>query len=378
MKAWVLHGVNDIRYEETARPVPPAGEVLVRVSAAGICGSDIPRIYDTGAHRHPLICGHEFSGCVESVGDGVDTAWIGKRVGIFPLIPCRECAQCKKQRYEMCSHYDYLGSRRDGGFAEYVSVPEWNLLELPDAVSYEAAAMLEPMAVAVHAMRIGLGQSAGVEKTMAATGVKGEFLRSGQTADGVLPGTVCVCGLGTIGLLLTMFLKAQGIRDILVIGNKEFQRQQALRLGIPEENYCDSKKQDAAAWISERTGGVGADLYFECVGRNETAALGLDVAAAGGRVVFMGNPHSDMAFSRDCYWKILRKQLTVLGTWNSTYTKDAGDDWQYVLRALEQGQVSPELLITHRLELKDLEKGLHIMRDKTEDYCKIMACFEEG
>ena len=178
MKAWVLHGVNDIRYEETERPVAPAGEVLVRVRAAGICGSDIPRIYDTGAHRHPLICGHEFSGCVESVGDGVDAAWIGKRVGIFPLIPCRECAQCKKQRYEMCSHYDYLGSRRDGGFAEYVSVPEWNLLALPDAVSYEAAAMLEPMAVAVHAMRIGLGQSAGVEKTMAATGVKGEFSRS--------------------------------------------------------------------------------------------------------------------------------------------------------------------------------------------------------
>ena len=351
MKAWVLYGINDIRYEETARPVPPAGEVLVRVSAVGICGSDIPRIYDTGAHRHPLICGHEFSGCVESVGDGVDAAWIGKRVGIFPLIPCRECAQCKKQRYEMCSHYDYLGSRRDGGFAEYVSVPEWNLLELPDAVSYEAAAMLEPMAVAVHGMRIGLG----------------------QTADGVVTGTVCVCGLGTIGLLLAMFLKAQGIRDILVIGNKEVQRQQALRLGIPEENYCDSKKREAAAWVLERTGGAGVDLYFECVGRNETAALGLNVAAAGGRVVFMGNPHSDMAFSRDCYWKILRKQLTVLGTWNSTYTKEAGDDWQYVLRALEQGLVSPELLITHRLSMDALERGLQIMRDKTEDYCKVMV-----
>lgn len=349
MKAWVLHGVNDIRYEEVSKPEAPAGEVLVRVMAAGICGSDIPRIYDTGAHRHPLICGHEFSGCVESVGDGVDAAWIGKRVGIFPLIPCRECAQCKKQRYEMCSHYDYLGSRRDGGFAEYVSVPEWNLLELPDAVSYEAAAMLEPMAVAVHAMRIGLGQS---------------FQNNG---------TVCVCGLGTIGLLLTMFLKAQGIRDIFVIGNKEFQRQQALRLGIPEENYCDSKKHDATAWISECTGGVGADLYFECVGRNETAALGLDVAAAGGRVVFMGNPHSDMAFSRDTYWRILRKQLTVLGTWNSAYTKADGDDWHFVLQCLEKGIVVPEKLITHRLRLAELEQGLHIMRDKTEEYCKIIV-----
>ena len=346
MKAWVLHGVNDIRYEEVERPKPTQGEVLVKVSACGICGSDIPRIYDTGAHRHPLVPGHEFAGGVEAVGDGVDAGWIGKRVGIFPLIPCRECAQCRKERYEMCSHYDYLGSRRDGGFAEYVCVPEWNLLELPDGVSDEAAAMLEPMAVAVHAMRIGAPR-------------KGE--------------KITVCGLGTIGLSLTMILKGKDLSDILVIGNKEFQRQQAMKLGIPAENYCDSKKTDAAAWIHRHTDGIGVDLYFECVGRNETAALGLDAAAAGGRVIFMGNPHSDMDFSRDTYWKILRKQLTVRGTWNSSYTKSDEDDWHFALRCLEKGSVAPETLITHRIGLVELERGIRIMRDKTEDYCKIMV-----
>ena len=346
MKAWVVHGVNDIRYEETAKPQPAPGEVLVKVSACGICGSNIPRIYDTGAHRHPLIPGHEFSGRVEASGEGVGAGWQGKRVGIFPLIPCKECAQCRKQRYEMCSHYDYLGSRRDGGFAEYVCVPEWNLMELPEGVSDAVAAMLEPMAVAVHAMRIGAP-------------VKGE--------------KIAVCGLGTIGLLLTMFLKGQGLSDILVIGNKEFQRQQAMKLGIAAEDYCDSRQTEVRDWIRERTDGAGVDLYFECVGRNETAALGLDVAAAGGRVVFMGNPHSDMAFTRDTYWKILRKQLTVLGTWNSTYKKSEDDDWHFVLRCLEAGQVAPEALITHRLRLAELEQGLRIMRDKTEDYCKIVV-----
>ncbi len=350
MKAWVLHGVNDIRYEDVERPQPAPGEVLVKVSACGICGSDIPRIYDTGAHRHPLIPGHEFSGQVEALGEGVEAGWQGKRVGIFPLIPCKECAQCRKQRYEMCSNYNYLGSRRDGGFAEYVCVPEWNLLPLPDGVSDAAAAMLEPMAVAVHAMRIGAPEK--VEK-------------------------IAVCGLGTIGLLLTMFLKGQGLSDILVIGNKEFQRQQAMKLGIPAENYCDSRQTEVRDWIRERTDGAGVDLYFECVGRNETAAFGLDVAAAGGRVVFMGNPHSDMAFSRDTYWKILRKQLTVRGTWNSSYTKSEDDDWHFVLRCLESGSVAPEALVTHRLNLSELERGLHIMRDKTEDYCKIMVNFGE-
>lgn len=153
MKAWVLHGADDIRYEEIERPQPADCEVLVRVQAAGICGSDVPRIYKTGAHVHPLIPGHEFSGIVEKTGTSTNPEWEGKRVGVFPLIPCRECIPCRKRQYELCRNYSYLGSRRNGGFAEYVLVPEWNLIELPANVSFTEAAMLEPMAVAVHAMR---------------------------------------------------------------------------------------------------------------------------------------------------------------------------------------------------------------------------------
>ena len=347
MKSWVLYGVNDIRFEERPVPAPGKGEVLVKVGAAGICGSDIPRIYETGAHRHPLIPGHEFAGIVEETGADTDAAWAGKRVGVFPLIPCKKCPECLQKRYEMCRSYDYLGSRRDGGFAEYVCVPEWNLLPLPDEVSLQAAAMLEPMAVAVHAMRRGAPEV-------------GE--------------RIMVCGLGTIGLLLSMFLLDAGMKaeDLYVIGNKQLQKKQALALGIPEENYCNSRETDAREWA----GGIGADLYFECVGRAETAALGLHAAAAGGRVVMMGNPHSDMSFSREDYWKILRKQLKVTGTWNSTYGPDEADDWSYVLERLKSGAVDPESLISHRFGLNELEKGLHIMRDRTEEYCKIMITEE--
>ena len=123
MKAYVLHGINDLRFEEVARPESKADEALVRVMAAGICGSDIPRIYTTGAHRHPLIPGHEFSGVVEQVGSEENRKWMGKRVGVFPLIPCHQCEPCRRKAYEMCRSYGYLGSRQDGGFAEYVAVP---------------------------------------------------------------------------------------------------------------------------------------------------------------------------------------------------------------------------------------------------------------
>lgn len=367
MKAWVLHGVNDIKFETLEKPLPDSGEVLVSVKAAGICGSDIPRIYKTGAHRHPLIPGHEFSGVVEELGAGVDAGWQGKRVGIFPLIPCGNCPPCRNRQYEMCRNYDYLGSRRDGGFAEYVAVPAKCLLELPEQVSFAEAAMLEPMAVAAHAMRRALPNP---EHNAAEDNALG--------AD-----TVAVCGLGTIGLLLVMLLlekrgaggKGSDTEDsrLLAIGNKDSQRRMLLELGLPEDSYCDSRKQDVAGWLMERTGNRGADVLFECVGKNETLRQVVDNAAPGGRICLVGNPYSDMCLEKPVYWKILRNQLTVMGTWNSSFLHEAQDDWAYALKRLSQKRIAPEKLISHRFPLEDLERGLHIMRDKSEDYVKIMG-----
>lgn len=348
MKAWVLHGINDFRLEEVKQPVPAKGEVLVAVKAAGICGSDIPRIYQTGAHTHPLIPGHEFAGVVEQTGNDVDEKWVGKRVGVFPLIPCRECVPCRNRQYEMCRNYSYLGSRRDGGFAEYVAVPIENLMELPEQVSFEEAAMLEPMAVAVHAMRRARPEALD---------------------------TVAVCGLGTIGTLLLMFLKETGVKHLLAIGNKDFQRQIAVaKLGLPETCYCDSRTQDVGAWIMEHTGGAGADVFFECVGRNETFSQAVDLTAPAGRVCLVGNPYSDMVLEKGVYWKILRNQLTVTGTWNSSFTRETADDWNYVLERLAQKRVTPAELISHRYALENLNQGCLIMRNKTQDYLKIMGC----
>ncbi len=340
MKAWVLYKAGDIRFEEMDMPQPNADEVVVSVKAAGICGSDISRTFRDGAHNMPLIIGHEFSGQV--VGTG-------KRVGVFPLIPCRNCDPCRNRQYEMCRNYNYLGSRSNGGFAEYVAVPKWNLIELPDNVSYEEAAMLEPMAVAVHAMRrIELSDS----------------------------DTIAVYGLGTIGLLLLMFLldnKNVNPENVFVIGNKDFQKEIVINMGLQERCYCDSKKHNVDQWLMECTNGKGVRVFFECVGKNDTVAQVVDNTAFAGKIVLTGNPYSDMELEKNTYWKILRNQLTLTGTWNSSFTRDLNDDWHFVLDKLSQKCISPHNIITHRLPLDKLDQGLRIMRDKTEDYVKIMG-----
>lgn len=345
MKAYVLHDINDIRLEEVENPILQEDEVLVEVKAAGICGSDIPRIFKTGTYSYPLIPGHEFSGKVVQIGSNVHKSWIGKRVGVFPLIPCKKCVPCENAHYELCREYSYLGSRTNGGFAEYVVVPETNLIEIPNNISYEVAAMLEPMAVAVHSIR-----NLNVEKK----------------------DSVVVYGLGTIGIFVTMFLKEAGIENIFVVGNKDFQKEMILKLGISENNYCDSQKENVEEWIKIRTQNMGADVFFECIGKNETITTAINNTCPNGIVQLIGNPSSDIMLEKDIYWKILRNQLTIKGSWNSSFTNSKEDDWHYVLEKLITGKIYPEQYITQKFSFEKLEKGLHIMRNKTEEYVKVM------
>ncbi|MCR5451636.1 MAG: galactitol-1-phosphate 5-dehydrogenase [Lachnospiraceae bacterium] len=349
MKAWVLYGPSDIRFEEKKITSPDRGWVQVKVCAAGICGSDVPRIFYTGAHKHPLIPGHEFAGEVVKVADSQSEELIGKRVGVFPLIPCKKCDPCLHKKYEMCRNYNYLGSRCDGGFAEYVNVPAANLIELPKDVSYEKAAMLEPLSVAVHAMRQ----------------VISDFGQD-RKAD------VFVCGLGTIGQLLIKALVENGCENVYAIGNKDIQKECVLRSGIKEERYIDIRKQDAADRIREITDGKGAEIFFECVGRQDTINLAVDTAAPSGRLVFVGNPASDIGFSKETYWKILRNQLRIFGTWNSSFTGEKDDDWHFAAQLLASEKADTGSVISHRFELSGLMDGLLVMRDKKEEYEKII------
>ena len=263
---------------------------------------------------------------------------------------------------------------------------------MPEGVGYEEAAMLEPMAVAVHAMRRMFPEVRVKENEKYETDIfQGESVHSWEKDI-----TVAVCGLGTIGLLLIQFLRDRGIRNILAIGNKDYQKEMLKVCELGDIPYLNSRKGNVSAWLSEITDGAGVDIFFECVGRNETVSLAVNHTGPGGTVCLVGNPHSDIALGRDVYWKILRNQLTLIGTWNSSFNRvpdnevaektgrqiirqeperrSQQDDWQYVLERVKNHAIRPEKLISHRFSLENLEQGFQIMRDKKDDFIKVMAC----
>ena len=348
MKAYVLEGINKLEYKEVDKPVLSPGYVLVEVCAAGICNSDIARVFTTGTYHFPTIPGHEFSGKVVEAFDETGSAWIGKRVGVFPLIPCKKCSACQEEKYEMCSNYNYLGSRCDGGFAEYVAVPVWNLIELPEGVCYQEAAMLEPASVALHAVRR-------------------------LNLEGV--SSVAVLGLGTIGIIIAQWLHIYGVKTVIATGHNEKNGEVMKR--VTSENYIyieDTRDEKALDSMMQFTDGLGVDAVLDCVATSDSLADALACVKAGGQIVIVGNPKGDIAIDKNSYWKILRRQIHMTGTWNSSFTHSSEDDWNTVLQECAKGNLHLKELITHELLFDELHKGLEIMRGKTEYRNKIMIC----
>ena len=296
--------------EDVTDPQIKSGEVLLKVCNAGICSSDISRVYGHNAYHYPIILGHEFSGIVENVYDDCDKHWIGRNVGVFPLILCFKCESCINGQYETCSNYSYIGSRQDGAFAEYVAVPVWNLIEIPKAINMELAALLEPAAVALHAVK---------------------------RADLKCVTSVAVFGRGIIGRLISMWLNIYGIKDISLIG----------------KDFVFSKN---------------TDLCFEAVGKASVFENCIETVRPNGQIILVGNPDYDFCLKRDLYWKILRKQLNIKGTWNSRFV----DDWQETIEKIQNGELKFDELITHRYSFKELDKAVEMMHNNSEKRCKVI------
>lgn len=342
MKAYVLEGIGKLEFKDVEVPEINEDEVIVEVKAAGICGSDIPRIFETGTYNFPTIPGHEFSGIVCAAKDSSE--WLNKRVGIFPLIPCKKCPQCLEKRYEMCKQYDYLGSRSDGGFAEYVKVPIWNLIELPEGVTYEEAAMLEPTSVALHAVR-----KIEVKETNSAV----------------------VYGAGTIGLLCAMWLRKFGVKKVMIIAKYPKQKAFAEKIGF--DNVCGIYDKDPIEWVLNATDGQGAQAVFECVGSSESITNSILSARPCGKIVVVGNPKTDVELPKNIYWQILRKQYKVIGTWNSSFDHIKEDDWHIALKSIEDKTLPVYKLITNKMLFENLSQGLVMLKEKTEHAVKVMG-----
>lgn len=358
MKAYSLKGIGQLEYVDVPMPVMQSGWALVQVGAAGICGSDIPRIFSTGTYHFPTIPGHEFSGRVVDVFDRQNQRWIGKRVGIFPLIPCKKCMACQNKEYEMCSDYDYLGSRRDGGFAEYTAVPVWNLIELPDNISMNEAAMLEPAAVALHAVRrIRLPHNS----------------------------VIALLGLGTIGIMITQWLHILGIHKVYTTGHNPGHgslMQQIVSADYEYINIDNSQNKDmqtvsedeAVSQIIDSTKGQGVSIAVDCIGTSASLDRCIKCVRPGGQILIVGNPKENIFLDKDIYWKILRKQIHLTGTWNSSFFHDAEDDWHQVIASASNRTFQMSALITHRLAFDKLHLGLDIARSHNQYHNKIMIC----
>ena len=332
MKAHVLESIGDLRYEDIDCPVLESNEVLVNIKACGICGSDINRVFKTGTYHFPTVIGHEFSGVVVKTSES-NSQWQGKRVGVFPLKPCFECSQCKAGNYEMCLNYDYLGSRCNGGFEEFVAVPEWNLIELPDNVSFEEAAMLEPISVAIHAL--------------------------GHAGD-ITGKNVAVIGPGPIGNLIVKIAKLRGAKKVIMIGRTVEKLDFSMSIGV--DLAINSKTQNIIKILEKATDGHGADIVIEGTGSSKSLSTCIEIASRGGRIILMGNPLEDEVIPKNTYWQILRRQLTLTGTWNSSFGRN-DDDWHEAVELLSSGKLNVKPLITHRLQFHELLGGLQIMRD---------------
>jgi len=345
MRALVLHGIGDLRVEEVPRPIPAPGEVLVRVAFCGVCGSDIPRVFVKGTYRFPLICGHEFAGTVEECGQGVTGYREGDRVAVFPLLWCGRCPACERGAFVMCSSYDYYGSRRDGAFAEFVAVPERNLLKVPEGVSLEAAAMTEPAAVALHALRRAGGSLVG------------------QTA--------VIFGAGPIGLLAAQWARRMGAEQVILFDVVPEKLHMARRLGFGlafDSNACGPVEV-----VSSLTAGRGAELCIEAAGVPPTLCQAIAVARTGGRVVILGNPSADVTLPASLISQTMRRELDLLGVWNSTFSPAGNnDDWHAVLSAVAAGRLELEPIVTHRVPLEDARAALLRMRDRTEFFAKVL------
>ena len=332
MHAAVLHAPGDLRCESAPVPSIGAGEVLIKVAACGICASDVPRVQTVGAHKMPIIPGHEFAGeIVQKAGDAEGPA-IGESVTVFPLIPCRRCPYCEAGAYEVCDSYDYLGSRSDGAYAEFVKAPAWNAIPVPEGVPLEHAALTEPAAVALHAVR--------------------RF----DVAGGDI---VVVLGAGPIGVLAAQWARAFGAGRVLLVDIVPEKLDMAAELGF--DSCINAQECDPVAAVIDATEGIGADLVIEAVGVPQTVAQSLRMARKLGRVVLMGNPSADVALPQKVAHDILRKQLTIKGTWNSTYAPAPPSDWHDALAAMRDGTIRIGPLITHRFPLSRVHEAFAML-----------------
>jgi len=342
VKAAVLKGPATLVYEDVETPALKPGAVLVRVKAVSICGSDLLRVFHGTAHAYPLILGHECAGVVEGVGAGVPTGMIGARVAVIPLVPCLGCASCERGLYSACARYSFIGSRRAGGFAEYVAAPLRNVMPLPDTLDFEIGAILEPATISLHALE-----------------------RGGLTEGD----RVAIFGAGSVGLCAVQWARLRGARQI--IATDVVVENLALARALGAHATLNGARDTVAARILKLTGD-GVDVALEVAGTPATLRQAVAATRPRGVVVLVGNQPGDAAVPASVIDGLMRRELDVRGGWMSYSEPFPGHEWTDTLAAAERGELRLRAMISHHFPLSEAPDVFRRIHDHALPHRKII------
>ena len=344
MKAAVLYGNEDIRFDDYPEPPIKPGYVKIKVRASGICGSDVPRVLKNGAHFYPVVLGHEFSGEVTEIGEGVTSVTVGDHVSGAPLLPCMKCADCQKGDYSLCKQYSFIGSREQGSFAEYVVIPEINTVRYDPSIPYEMAAMFEPSTVALHGIMLN------------------EY-RGG--------GSVAILGGGTIGLFTMQWTKIFGSKKVVVFDIDNDRLALAEKLGA--DATINTKDPDYMEKARALTNGRGYDFVFETAGNPITMLMAFEAAANKSSVCYIGTPSGDIIFTPRHMELMLRKEFRLTGSWMSYSAPFPGKEWELTAHYFGTGQLMfDDKLIFKRLPLSACKEAFDLYKNPGAVKGKVM------
>lgn len=322
MKAAVLCENKNIKIKNLEIPKLDENEILVKVEYSGVCGSDIPRVLNNGAHYYPIVLGHEFSGKIVEIGKNVKDKKIGDKISGIPLIPCMKCEECKKGNFSQCRNYKFVGSRIQGSWAEYVKIPSINGYVLPKEISSLEASFFEPLTVALH-------------------GLKLVNFCSGKK--------IAILGMGTIGLLALQAAKALGAIEVDAFDIDDKKLEIAKELGSNEVINTQRDKINL--------GHNDYDLVLETAGAKETFKLSLEIVKNNGEVLFIGTPHSSITFEIKEFELINRKELTIKGSWMNYSINFPGIEWKLAISLFLNNKIKVNLLIDRIIDLDELPKA---------------------
>jgi L-iditol 2-dehydrogenase len=343
MKAAVYRGIDDVRLEEVPVPEIGTGEMLVRVHTCGICGTDLKKIA-TGSHSAPRIFGHETSGVVAKVGDGVREYAVGDRVMAFHHIPCRECYYCRHKTFAQCATYKKVGCTAGfepsgGGFAQYVRVMDWivqkGTVRIPDNISFEQASFVEPVNTCIK----------GIERL---------HLTPEET--------VLVIGQGPIGMILAMLAKRTGAR---VITSDLYPPRLTIAKSFGLNLTIDASKSDAGAAVHGMTEGRGADAVILAVGGSSLIRPAMDAARPGGRVLLFAQTTPGEATIDPA--AVCVDEKTLLGSYSASV-----DLQEESVRFVMNREMDLERLISHRFPLERGVEALKLAAHPQPDSMKIV------